>query len=642
MQKQDFVFLIVDDDMSMGKAMQEAVSRAGYRAIHSPKPDEALSLIKIQPINAAIIDCMLPKMNGRDLAKKLREEVGNDLPIFFMSGIYKDKSFIKDAIQAVNAKAFFTKPFDVDDMLKTLDECVQSLIEVPMSPLNSLLVKNEISHKERIKMINQSEQVHGFDLPLIYSLLMHPKVQGHLNMVTADNQVCGVGFDSGRIVQVNQDDAKSYFGVLMVESGFITQGEIDDVLASTANTKMKIGQRLVGANVISPHAISIVMAEQQGIRLSRTVHDTSVRVNFIETEDIRENAVTDRTAFTELMNEWMSSKLTLDWLKSFYLPWAQYSIVKGPEYSATHRVFATSALQRMPKICDSILNAQTLDEAIALSAAREDHFFRALHALVVSRVLRFGDAVQHRDYDAQITRLEKLIVTLEAQTYFERLGVSNKAKEAEVKRNYHELAKILHPDKLGPGAPPKLRSIAQKAFELISTAHATLSDPKSKESYLIEIERGRADKILAAEQLVEQAPGLLSKGDIRKARELLEEAIALAPPSSETRTLYTWARLKAPGAEKDLRLHEQLRDELSKIPPEDRHSASFLFVKALLLKASGDYDNAKRGFEHCVSMFPDSIDARRELALLNNMKKEVNLLNGDLKDVVGMLFKKKK
>lgn len=642
MQKEEISILIVDDDAAMGKVMSEAVTRAGYKAMHITKPDEALAYVKLQQVHAAVIDCMLPKMNGRDLAKKMRDELGPELAIFFVSGIYKDKSFVKEAIQSVQAKAFLTKPFDIEAFLKTIDEALSSLIDTPMSPLNVLLTKPESTHKERIKAINQTEQVHGFDLPLIYSLLMHPKIQGHLNMVSADGEVCGVGFENTNIVQVNQEDSRSYFGVLMVESGFISQAELDSVLNNKEKTKLKIGERLVAANVVSPHAISIVMAEQQGIRLSRTIGNTSVKVNFIETEEIRENAVTDRTAFTELMNEWMMSKIQLDWLKSFYLPWIQFNLKKGPDYAPTHRVFTTPSVQKVQGIIEDLLRAETLEQATLKYADSEDLFYRALHALLVSRVIRFGEAATSRDYGAQHARLEKLVKKLETQTHFERLGVSNKAKDSEIKRAFHEFAKILHPDKLPPGAPADVRQLTQRAFEMINTAHATLSDSKAKENYLIEVERGRADQILAAEQLLEQVPPLLSKGDISKARELLEGAIKLAPPTSDTRILYMWARLKTPGIDRDNKTLEQLREELAMIPPEDRHNMSYLFVKALLLRVSGDFDGAKRSLEHCVSMYPESIDARRELATLNNSKKDVNLLNGDLKDVVGMLFKKKK
>jgi CheY-like chemotaxis protein len=390
MQKEDVTILIVDDDQSLGKAMAEAMNRTGFKAIHVAKPDEAIAILKLQPIHAAVIDCMLPKMNGRELAKRFRTEVGDGLPIILMSGIYKDKSFTRDAIASTGARNFLVKPFDLADFVKEIEDLFKTMVDEPVAPLNALLSRNEISHKERIKAINAIEQVHGFDLPWIYSLLMHQRITGHLNIVTAEGTVSGVGFQKGIIAQVNQEDAKSYFGVLLVEHGFIEQADFDQILKDSGKVK-KIGERLVEANAISPHAIEAVMSDQQGIRLSKTISDTSVKVNFIEADEVRENASTDKALFSELMNEWMDSKFSLDWLKSFYMPWMRYNLKKGPEFSPHARIFMMSVIQRLPGILDTLLTCESMDMALDKMPEKEDHFFRAVHALVITRVLRFGE-----------------------------------------------------------------------------------------------------------------------------------------------------------------------------------------------------------------------------------------------------------
>jgi CheY-like chemotaxis protein len=641
MQKDEVTILIVDDDQALGKAMAEALTRTGFKAIHVTKPDEAIAILKLQPIHAAVIDCMLPKMNGRELAKKFRTEVGDALPIILVSGIYKDKSFSRDAMASTGARSFLVKPFELPDFVKEIEGFFKTMVDEPVAPLNALLSRNEISHKERIKAINAIEQVHGFDLPWIYSLLMHPRITGHLNIVTAEGVVSGVGFQKGTIAQVNQEDATSYFGVLLVEHGFIEQADFDQALKESSKAK-KIGERLVEANAISPHAIEAVMSDQQGIRLSKTVFDTSVKVNFIEADEVRENASTDKALFSELMNEWMDSKFSLDWLKSFYMPWMRYNLKKGPEFSPHARLFMMPVIQRVPGILDMLLTCESLEMALEKMPDKEDHFFRAVHALVITRTLRFGEQTTKTDFGMQRNRLQKLITTMDGQNHFERLGVSNKAKDPEIKRAYHELAKILHPDKLSPDTPADVRELAKQAFERVATAHSVLSDQKEREAYVMELEKGHAGAILQAEQMTENARTLLSKGDFKKAREVLEEAIRLAPPSSETRVLHMWARLKKPNADKDPQLIQSIREEISKIPPEDRYTQSYLFVKSLILKVTGDIDGAKRSFEHLISMFPDLIDARRELSSLSlAANKSGDLLKGDLKDVVGKLFGKR-
>lgn len=644
MLKEDLNILIVDDDQTLGKAMKEALSRSGFKATHVTKPDDALASAKLQPFHAAIVDCMLPKMNGRELAKKLRTEVSKDLPIILISGIYKDKSFTREAIQATGAANFLTKPFELKELVQAIESTLEPIIDVPLAPLQELLTRHELSYKDRIRAINEQEEVHAFDLPWIMSLLLHQRINGHLNVISADGEVSGVGFQKGNIVQVNQKDAKSFFGVLMVENGFVSQAEIEEVMKASGNTK-KMGERLVEANVLSPHAIQIVMAEQQGLRLSKTIANTSVKVNFIESDDMRVDAVLDRTTFTELLNDWLNSKITLDWLKSAYLPWMRYNIKKAPDFSATHRCLTLQVVLRVQGIVDLLLESESLESALARSKAPEEHFYKALHALVVSRMLRFGEAKSIIDYDSLQNRLQKIDADLTKQNYFERLGVSQKAKEAELKRAYHDLAKILHPDKLGPQTPIEIRDLARVAFEKINLAYQTLTDPKAKEQYLLELEKGRAEAVLEAEQLKENAQGLLTKGDIRRAREMLERAVSLAPPTAEMKLYLMWAKLKTPGAEKTPGLVQSIKEETLEIPPEDRHTVVYYFVKGLLLKATGETEASRKSFEHAVSMSPEFIDARRELnalALSQKQNKPTDLLRGDLKDVVGMLFKKKK
>lgn len=643
MQKDDINILIVDDDPTMGKALKEAVSRAGFKAQHVMKPDEALSALKLQTVHAAVIDCMLPKMNGTELAKKIRSETSPDLPIFLMSGIFKDKNFAREAVQQTGAISFLTKPFDLSDLISSIESRLDHMIEVPLAPLYELLAKHELSHKERIKAVNDTGDIHGFDLPWIFSILMHSRVNGHLNIITADGGVCGVGFQKGQIVQVNQKDSKSYFGVLMVEYGFISQAEIDETISNSGKTK-KLGEQLVDANLLSPHAIQIVMAEQQGIRLSSVISDTSVKVNFIEDSDIRQDAIIERTTYIELMNEWLLSKVTLDWLKDFYLPWMRYNLKEGPEFSPTHRSLSVAVVQRVPNLLKTLLGSDTLEHAFANLSEPEDHIYRALHALVASRVLRFGEQKSQVNYEAQKKRLEKLDKDLSNQNYFERLGLSSRAKDSEIKRAYHEVAKILHPDKLGPEVPEEVRNLARQAFSKISEAYETLSHPESKSTYLTELEKGRTESILRAEQLAEQARSLLTKGDFKKARGILEQAVVLAPPTAEVRLLHMWSKMKAPGNESNSSLISTIRDELSQVPPEDRHNALFYFVKGLHLKLSGELENARRSFEHVLVNNPDFIDARRELNVINlqSNNKPVDILRGDLKDVVGMLFRKRK
>lgn len=645
MLKNEIRILVVDDDTVFGATIREALVREGFTAIHVTKPDDALAQLKVHAFQLAIIDCMLPKMNGRDLALKIEEEGSADIQRILMSGIFRDKNFIRDSLAKTGAKSFLTKPFDISELIRQVNEAVGHLIDIPVSPVVELMTMTTATPGERLQAINKSEMIHGYELPWVFSTLMHPKISGLLNIISADGDQSSVGFKQGEIIQVTNKDQKSYFGVLLVEHGFIEQEELDAAMEITASVK-KLGERLVDANLLSPHAITIVMAEQQGIRLGKIVGNTSVKISFVETTDLREEASIDVNMLHDIFNDWVTSKFPADWIKTFYTPWIRHKVVQGPDYSDANRTMSGPSVLRASKMINQIPKGPTLEALQMESGLSDDEFFPAFHNLILGGCVRFGEEIKTTDVQVQRKRLKKLEMDLERQNFFERMGVSPKAKDVEIKRAYHELAKTIHPDRLGKDAPIDIRDLARKCFNMIQEAHEILGNQASRENYLLELEQGRAEKIIEAEQMMEQARLCLTKGDVRRAKEMLEDAVTHVPMTTDLRLLLMWAQIKTSGADKDADLVAKLKDQLSAVPPEDRHNSVYFFVKGLVLKAAGDLDGARRSLDQALGIEPNFMDAKRELNVLSlqagKMDKPVDLLRGDLKDVLGALLGGKK
>lgn len=646
MLKNEIKIMIIDDDAVFGATIREALTREGFTAFHANKPDDALALLKVHAFSLIVLDCMLPKMNGRDLAKKIDEETGTPIPKVMMSGIFRDKNFIRETLAKTEAKSFLTKPFEIPDLMRQVTDAVGHLVDIPVSPVIELMTKTVVTPGERLSAINASETIHGYELPWVFSILMHQKISGLLNIISADGDPASVGFKAGEIIQVTNKDQKSYFGVLLVEHGFIEQEELDAAMEQTSSAK-KLGERLVDANLLSPHAISIVMAEQQGIRLGRIVGNTSVRISFVETEELREEASIDVNMLNDIFNDWVTSKFPTDWIKTFYTPWVRHRIVKGNEYSDNNRTMSGPAVLRASKMLALIAKGHTIETIQIETGLSDGEFFPAFHNLILGGVLRFGEEAKTTDVQVQRKRLKKLEQDLERQNFFERMGVSPKAKDVEIKRAYHELAKTIHPDRLAQDAPIDIRDLSRKCFNMIQEAYETLGNQATRDNYLLELEQGRAEKILEAEQIMEQARACLTKGDIRRAKEMLEAATNNVPMTTDLRLLLMWANIKSSGADKDSDLVQRLKDQLSAVPPEDRHNAVYFFVKGLVLKAASDYEGARRSLEQSIGIETNFVDAKRELNVLSlqagkSADKPVDLLRGDLKDVLGVLLGGKK
>jgi CheY-like chemotaxis protein len=648
MQKSEIRILIVDDDSRLGGTLKEVVAREGYISLHVAKPEEALAQVKLHTYACVVIDCMLPKMNGRDLAQRITTESNMPPAIILTSGIFKDKKFIQESIQKTGARHFLTKPFSTGDLTAKVNECVNHLIDIDLNPVVELMGKKEATPGERIGAFNASENVHGYELPWIFAMLMHPKISGNLSVISAEGEASVIVVSNGEIASVQNKDQKSYFGVLLVEHGFISQEDLDRIV-NDPDGKGRLGQRLVEANVLSPHALQIVMAEQQGLRLAKMVRDTSVRLKFEETNEVRVETIIDRRLMLDMFNDWVTSKLPYEWLKTHYQAWNRHRVIKGSEFKANHPAMSGPAVLRASRMLDLFLKIEesglTLEQLLAQSEVPDREFFPALHNLMLGGCLRFGDELKSSDHKIQRQRLKKLLEDLQRQNYFERLGVSSKARENEIKRSYHEFAKTIHPDKLSPDTPLDIRDLSRQCFNLITEAYQTLQTATVRDNYMLELEQGRAEKIFAAEQSMEQARNYLSKGDAGRAKTLLEDILLTVPVTTELRLLLMWSQIKMPDAERDTDLVGKLKDQLTAIPPEDRHNPTYFFVKGLVQKASKDLEGARRSFEQSVGIDMAFNDAKRELNIINLQIKDnkpVDILRGDLKDVIGQLFGKKK
>jgi len=79
---------------------------------------------------------------------------------------------------------------------------------------------------------------------------------------------------------------------------------------------------------------------------------------------------------------------------------------------------------------------------------------------------------------------------------------------------------------------------------------------------------------------------------------------------------------------------------LKLIPLESRDSAAYYHVRGLYYKLKNDHEKAKKQFTAALNKDPSFINARREISHLREKIDISKLLKGNLKDVVGLLFKK--
>jgi len=111
--------LVIDDDESIRKTLATILEEKGYLVDTAENGREAIKKSKDKLYNLALIDIRLPDMEGTKLLTLMRETTPKMVKI-----IVTGYPSLQNAIEAVNkgADAYILKPFNVDNVLNTIEE----------------------------------------------------------------------------------------------------------------------------------------------------------------------------------------------------------------------------------------------------------------------------------------------------------------------------------------------------------------------------------------------------------------------------------------------------------------------------------------------------------------------------------------
>lgn len=109
-----FRILIVEDDKEIREGIEIYLRNQGYLVLQAADGMEGLARIEKEEIHLAIVDIMMPRMDGITMMMKVRE-LGYDFPVIMLSA----KSEEVDKIMGLNVGAddYVTKPFTTMELL---------------------------------------------------------------------------------------------------------------------------------------------------------------------------------------------------------------------------------------------------------------------------------------------------------------------------------------------------------------------------------------------------------------------------------------------------------------------------------------------------------------------------------------------
>jgi len=110
--------LLVEDDLNLGEVIRDLLEIKGYRAVLTRDGESSLTAFLKGDFDLCLIDVMLPKMDGFDLARAIRK-ADRDVPLIFLTA----KAMKEDRVEGFKAGGddYVTKPFHTEELLLRIE-----------------------------------------------------------------------------------------------------------------------------------------------------------------------------------------------------------------------------------------------------------------------------------------------------------------------------------------------------------------------------------------------------------------------------------------------------------------------------------------------------------------------------------------
>jgi len=119
--------LVVEDDQKIAAFVVKGLKQAGFAVDHAADGEDGLYLATSEPYDVAVIDIMLPKLDGLSLVEQLRRQAINT-PVIILSA----KHSVDDRVKGLQTGSddYLTKPFAFSELLARVQALIRRATNV--------------------------------------------------------------------------------------------------------------------------------------------------------------------------------------------------------------------------------------------------------------------------------------------------------------------------------------------------------------------------------------------------------------------------------------------------------------------------------------------------------------------------------
>jgi two-component system OmpR family response regulator len=164
--------LVVEDDKKISSFVVNGLKQSGFAVDATADGEEALVLGRATPYDAAVVDIMIPKLDGLRLVETWRRE-RIKMPVIFLSA----RATVDDRIKGLQAGAddYLTKPFSFAELLARVQALIRRATETTSEPTRLTVGDLTLDLLTReVKRGGQSIELQSREFSLLEYLMRHP------------------------------------------------------------------------------------------------------------------------------------------------------------------------------------------------------------------------------------------------------------------------------------------------------------------------------------------------------------------------------------------------------------------------------------------------------------------------------------
>ena len=669
--------LLAEDDTSLRDTIAEALRGQGYDVIAVGNGAAAMEALNGAAFDGAILDGLLPKMTGFDVAKQIKA-TAPQTGMVLMSGVFRGNAQQTDQLQQTGAKAYLVKPFE----LQRLFDALRSFAPPPVSSS----VAPQVVDQQPI-----ASEGNLLETPPVYLgwRIQHESHTGILELFGSAERGRIFAY-KGRAIFAQHSDAMLHVGIELLKDGTLSPEQFKEAadlavarsvglyevlksegLATEAQLKLayklmvpKIIERLACltgkyrwsatdafTSIVPAASASIVdsmftgvgkaadkdlephVAPRRPLRLApgdQWAEVCTMLVGAVGSDSLT-RAINGRATVAQLLEVSPTPRERLARLRQVYLLMSTMAVRASLEpipmaraLSVADDIAVVPASQGQP--AQAAQAAQVAPASSAPSPAPSMRFDKAAANAAANAAADAGITFTAADTDAR-ARVAAKCAELAGKNHWDVLGVPRDADANALKKAYFALSRDFHPDSFAGLQLGSCQRQLDDVFSMIQEAYAVLTDPAKRGEYeaktSLEVGGGSSDigAIFAAESDFNRVKNLVERGELVSAAKLMPKVVSVLASSEEARgykLFLDWWAVKNTATAGDIVRELQ---NLHKLAPAAHSLTEF---QGWIHLETGNLKGAKGAFKRVLDVDARSAGADRGMRAVTRKQEEID------------------